>query len=216
MTINGANPCAASLLVFLLLLPLHAAHSEPLWQTLPPISGPCPAASIPVAPRSMASASITRRSAAVRRLSCCTVASLTRTIGAIKSRLSLYTTHVMDSRGHGRSARDPRPYGYDIMADDVVALLDTLNRQGRRGGLERRRHPRPRPRHSSPRPRRQGVRLAANTVTSGMKEGVEKNPTFAGFIERAGHNTPNCPRPEGLRCLRRADQQDVGDRAELD
>jgi len=29
--------------------------------------------------------------------------------------------------------------------------------------------------------------FAANTVTSGVKDGVEKNPTFAAFIERAGH-----------------------------
>ena len=32
----------------------------------------------------------------------------------------------MDSRGHGRSSRDARPFGYDLMADDVVALMDTL------------------------------------------------------------------------------------------
>ena len=29
--------------------------------------------------------------------------------------------------------------------------------------------------------------FAANTVTSGVKDGVEKNPTFAAFIARAGH-----------------------------
>jgi pimeloyl-ACP methyl ester carboxylesterase len=29
--------------------------------------------------------------------------------------------------------------------------------------------------------------FAANTVTSGVQESVEKNPTFAAFIERAGH-----------------------------
>lgn len=37
-----------------------------------------------------------------------------------------YQVIVMDSRGHGRSTRDDRPYGYDLMADDVVALLDYL------------------------------------------------------------------------------------------
>ena len=31
-----------------------------------------------------------------------------------------------DSRGHVRSTRDQRPFGYDLMADDVGALLDTL------------------------------------------------------------------------------------------
>lgn len=34
---------------------------------------------------------------------------------------------VMDSRGHGRSARGPFPLGYDLMANDVLALLDILN-----------------------------------------------------------------------------------------
>src|ERR1700716_3463675 len=33
---------------------------------------------------------------------------------------------LVDSRGHGRSTRDQRPFGYDLMADDVAALLDTL------------------------------------------------------------------------------------------
>jgi pimeloyl-ACP methyl ester carboxylesterase len=37
-----------------------------------------------------------------------------------------YRVIVMDSRGHGRSARDARPYGYDLMAEDVIGLLDHL------------------------------------------------------------------------------------------
>ena len=37
-----------------------------------------------------------------------------------------HTVILMDSRGHGRSTRDARPYGYDLMADDVVALMDVL------------------------------------------------------------------------------------------
>ena len=37
-----------------------------------------------------------------------------------------YQVIVMDSRGHGRSTRDARPYGYDLMASDVIALLDHL------------------------------------------------------------------------------------------
>jgi pimeloyl-ACP methyl ester carboxylesterase len=35
----------------------------------------------------------------------------------------------MDSRGHGRSTRNDRPYGYDLMASDVVALMDYLKIQ---------------------------------------------------------------------------------------
>ncbi|WP_316232900.1 alpha/beta hydrolase [Bradyrhizobium sp. SZCCHNPS2010] len=105
---------------------------------------------------------------------------------------------VMDSRGHGRSTRDARAYGYDLMADDVVALMDELNiakadivgwSDGGIIGLDLAL------RHKD----RVGkvFAFAANSVTSGVKDGVEKNPTFAAFIERAGHEyrsnsaTPN-------------------------
>jgi len=33
---------------------------------------------------------------------------------------------VMDSRGHGRSTRDAQPYGYALMASDVIGLMDYL------------------------------------------------------------------------------------------
>jgi pimeloyl-ACP methyl ester carboxylesterase len=98
-----------------------------------------------------------------------------------------HTVIVVDSRGHGRSTRDTRPYGYDLMADDVVALLDKLKigkadvvgwSDGGILGLDLAiRHP-----------DRVGkiFVFAANTVTSGVKEDVEKNPTFAAYIERDG------------------------------
>src|SRR5271156_5165112 len=34
---------------------------------------------------------------------------------------------VIDSRGHGRSSRDARPYTYELMESDVVAVMDRLN-----------------------------------------------------------------------------------------
>ncbi|HXQ40696.1 MAG TPA: alpha/beta hydrolase [Candidatus Udaeobacter sp.] len=37
-----------------------------------------------------------------------------------------YEVIVMDSRGHGRSTRNDQPYGYDLMASDVVGLMDYL------------------------------------------------------------------------------------------
>jgi pimeloyl-ACP methyl ester carboxylesterase len=33
---------------------------------------------------------------------------------------------VIDSRGHGRSTRDDRPFSYDLMASDVIAVLDEV------------------------------------------------------------------------------------------
>jgi pimeloyl-ACP methyl ester carboxylesterase len=99
-----------------------------------------------------------------------------------------HTVILVDSRGHGRSTRDDRPYGYDLMADDVVALLDVLKirntdivgwSDGGILGLDLAL------RHKD----RVGkvFAFAANTVTAGVVEGVEKNPTFAAYIARAGH-----------------------------
>jgi pimeloyl-ACP methyl ester carboxylesterase len=109
-----------------------------------------------------------------------------------------HTVILMDSRGHGRSTRDERPYGYDLMADDVVALMDALKipradivgwSDGGIIGIDLAM------RHKT----RVGkvFAFAANTLTSGVKDGVEKNPTFAAYIERAGREyaarsaTPN-------------------------
>jgi pimeloyl-ACP methyl ester carboxylesterase len=103
-----------------------------------------------------------------------------------------HTVVLMDSRGHGRSTRDARPYGYDLMADDVVGLMDSLKiakadivgwSDGGILGIDLA------IRHKD----RTGkvFAFAANTVTSGVKDGVEKNPTFAAYIERAGHEYEN-------------------------
>jgi len=96
--------------------------------------------------------------------------------------------HGRSSRGHGRSTRDTRAYGYDLMADDVVALMDHLKisradivgwSDGGILGIDLAL------RHKD----RVGkvFAFAANTLTSGVKDDVEKNPTFAAYIERAGH-----------------------------
>ena len=37
-----------------------------------------------------------------------------------------YQAIVIDSRGHGRSTRDKRPYSYELMASDVSAVMETL------------------------------------------------------------------------------------------
>ncbi|MBR0896110.1 alpha/beta hydrolase [Bradyrhizobium tropiciagri] len=92
----------------------------------------------------------------------------------------------VDSRGHGRSSRNAQPFGYDLMTDDVVALLDHLKiprativgwSDGAIIGLDMAmRHP----------DRVVSVfAFGANTLTSGLKPGVDKDPTFAQFIARA-------------------------------
>jgi pimeloyl-ACP methyl ester carboxylesterase len=93
---------------------------------------------------------------------------------------------VVDSRGHGRSTRDEQPFGYDLMTDDVVALLDMLKikkadivgwSDGAIIGLDMAmRHP-----------DRVGRVFAfgANTQTSGLKDGFDQNPVFAAYMARA-------------------------------
>ena len=51
-----------------------------------------------------------------------------------------YRAVVIDSRGHGRSTRDARPFTYELMASDVLAVMDALHiEKAASGGLERRR-----------------------------------------------------------------------------
>jgi pimeloyl-ACP methyl ester carboxylesterase len=38
-----------------------------------------------------------------------------------------YRGVLIDSRGHGRSTRDERPFTYDLMASDVLAVMDALS-----------------------------------------------------------------------------------------
>jgi len=38
-----------------------------------------------------------------------------------------YRVVLMDSRGHGRSTRDLRPFTYELMASDVLAVMDSLD-----------------------------------------------------------------------------------------
>ena len=37
-----------------------------------------------------------------------------------------YRVVLVDSRGHGRSTRDARPYSYELMASDVLAVMDAV------------------------------------------------------------------------------------------
>jgi pimeloyl-ACP methyl ester carboxylesterase len=38
-----------------------------------------------------------------------------------------YCVTLIDTRGHGRSTRDERPYSYELLADDIVAVMDDLS-----------------------------------------------------------------------------------------
>jgi len=97
-----------------------------------------------------------------------------------------HTVIVMDSRGHGRSTRDSRAYSYDLMADDVVALMNVLRvakadvvgwSDGATIGLDlAMRHP-----------DRVGriFAFAATTAPSGEKYTAVMNPTMIAFVKRS-------------------------------
>jgi pimeloyl-ACP methyl ester carboxylesterase len=96
-----------------------------------------------------------------------------------------YRTIVMDSRGHGRSSRDAQPYGYDLMASDVLALMDFLKidkaaivgwSDGAIIGLDIAIH--------HPERLSKLFAFAANSDPSGVKD-VNQSPVFTSFIARA-------------------------------
>lgn len=175
-------------LALLLLVPLRAGWAVERWQTLPPTPAPVAGAERGVAAVNgirLAWLRIGKGPAVV--LLHGGLANSDYWGHQIKALAPRHTVIAVDSRGHGRSTRDARPYGYDLMADDVVALLDTLHVEradivgwsdGAIIGLDLAlRHPTR---------IRKVFAFAANTRTDGVQPGVEKNPTFAKFIERAG------------------------------
>ncbi len=93
---------------------------------------------------------------------------------------------VIDSRGHGRSARGSQPLGYELMAVDAVALLDVLNidkvavvgwSDGAITALEMAMH---RPERVS-----RVFAFGANADPSGVLD-VHASPVFSAFMARAG------------------------------
>lgn len=96
-----------------------------------------------------------------------------------------YQVIVLDSRGHGRSTRTAAPIGYDAMAADVLALMDTLHivkaalvgwSDGAIIGLDIAIH--------HPERLTRLFAFAANSDPSGVKD-VDKSPVFTAYIDRA-------------------------------
>jgi pimeloyl-ACP methyl ester carboxylesterase len=97
-----------------------------------------------------------------------------------------HTVIIVDSRGHGRSTKDLRSLGYDLMADDVMALMNVLGMpkadivgwsDGAVVALDlAMRHP-----------NRVGkiVAFGVNTKTSGTKHAAILKPSVLAFLRRA-------------------------------
>jgi len=96
-----------------------------------------------------------------------------------------YRVIVMDSRGHGRSTRNAEPYGYDLMASDVIGLMDFLKinkaaivgwSDGAIIGLDIAMH--------HPERVSKLFAFAANSDPSGVVD-IAKSPVFTAYIARA-------------------------------
>jgi pimeloyl-ACP methyl ester carboxylesterase len=96
-----------------------------------------------------------------------------------------YRVIVMDSRGHGRSSRNAQPFGYDLMASDVLGLMDSLHvrkaaivgwSDGAILGLDIAMH--------HPERLTKLFAFAANSDPSAVKD-VNRSPVFSAFIRRA-------------------------------
>jgi len=98
-----------------------------------------------------------------------------------------YRVIVADSRGHGRSTRTAQPYSYGLMASDVIGLMDYLKirraaivgwSDGAIIGLDLAMH--------HPERVDRLFAFAANYNPSGVREDLDKSPTFNAFIARCG------------------------------
>jgi pimeloyl-ACP methyl ester carboxylesterase len=96
-----------------------------------------------------------------------------------------YRVIVMDSRGHGRSTRNAEPFGYDLMASDVLGLMDFLKLRkaaivgwsdGAIIGLDIAMH--------DPGRVSKLFAFAANSDPSGVLD-ISKSPVFNAYIARA-------------------------------
>lgn len=117
-----------------------------------------------------------------------------------------YRVVLIDSRGHGRSSRDERPFTYELMAADVAAVMDHLGLKkaavagwsdGAIIGLVM----------AIRRPERltKVFAFAANMDPSGVKPDVDKNPTFARFERRAARDyAALSPTPRGYAAFAKA------------
>jgi pimeloyl-ACP methyl ester carboxylesterase len=94
---------------------------------------------------------------------------------------------AVDSRGHGRSTRSAQPYSYELMASDVVAMLDALRipkadlvgwSDGGIIGIVLA--------IRSPERLNRVFAFGANTVPEGLIPDFDKEGVFADFEKRAG------------------------------
>ena len=106
--------------------------------------------------------------------------------GQIADFSAKYKVINIASRGHGRSTRNEQPYGYHLMASDVLAVMDSLSikkasivgwSDGGNIGLDIA--------INNPDRLVKLFAFGANFNPSGVKPSVETDATFGAYVERA-------------------------------
>jgi pimeloyl-ACP methyl ester carboxylesterase len=120
----------ASLLAFIIILASPAAKAEPQWMTLPPTPELPAAKTSGLAPINGVNIWYATFGAGEPVILVHGGLANSDYWGEqVRALAPHYQVIVMDSRGHGRSSRDAQAFGYDLMASDVVALMDFLKIQ---------------------------------------------------------------------------------------
>lgn len=115
-------------LTCLVCCPLTMADAAALWETLPPV---------PRLPPAMASGQVTHDGARIHYAAYGVGSPVILLHGGLANSdywanqvpaltSAGYRAILIDSRGHGRSTRDARPFTYELMASDVIAVMDAL------------------------------------------------------------------------------------------
>ena len=117
-----------------------------------------------------------------------------------------YRVILIDSRGHGRSTRDDRPYTYELMASDVVEVMNQLHidraavvgwSDGAIVALVMA--------LKDPDRVSRVFAFAANMDPSGVKDDTETNPLFARFEKQAAVDYANLSlTPQGFLAFKQA------------
>jgi pimeloyl-ACP methyl ester carboxylesterase len=178
--------------VIAVLAPSAGAAEPPSWQTLPPTPGlptPLDEGMAPVDDIRLHYAVFGRGAPVI--LLHGGLANMNYWGHQVPALAAHYQVILVDSRGHGRSTRSTQAYSYELMATDVVGLMDHLKLRkaavvgwsdGAIIGLELAIH------HAD---RVAGLyAFAANYNPSGLREDLDRNATFNGFIERCRHEYP--------------------------
>jgi pimeloyl-ACP methyl ester carboxylesterase len=171
---------------FLLVLAAAGAEAEPQWLTLPPTPSLPKAAQSGYAPVNGIRIwyAIFGDGAPVLLLHG-GLANANYWGNQVRGLASHYRVVVMDSRGHGRSTRYQQPFGYDLMASDVIGLMDFLKipkaaivgwSDGAILGLSIAMH--------HPERVAKLFAFAANSDPSGVAD-IAKSPVFNAYIARA-------------------------------